>query len=148
MKPVIRDMEAKDIPWVIDQLTQFRAFYGGKNTIPVDRDHGVKVLTLMIGVHVLLVATVGDEYAGFIIGAYTPHLFNPAYKMLSEMFWWVAEQHRKTSVGYLLLGRYLEIGKKTSDCMTLSSLAQSPVTEKIFTRNGFHLTEKSYLWEA
>lgn len=84
---------------------------------------------------------------GKLIGALgalvAPNIFNPEYKTLTEMFWYVLPEHRNTRAGLLLLNAFDKKGEEYYDS-TLSLLPTSFVSIKTFNRRGFKLSEYGF----
>ena len=104
----------------------------------------------MLHHHLFVVAV---EYAsgpliGIIGGMSAPHLFNPVINVLTEIFWWVAPQHRGTSVGMRLLQYYLDEGQRKSDWIVLTLEHKTPVSDRVLLKHGFKPYERSYLMEV
>ncbi len=162
----IRHAEQRDIPWLLQQLNLFCAFYGPTiiGLMP-GREIAEAKLTQLMTSHVLLVAeipvgavpddeTIAPEMApiGLIGGVRAEQFLNPAIIQLYELFWWVSPEHQKTQAGgragLMLLDAFVEWGNANANWTTFALLPNSPVREEHLTRRGFHLSEHSYLREA
>lgn len=136
-----------DIPWIIEQLKEFQLFFGSKRSL-YHSEHSITRLESFMENGLVFVAekeTIGR--VGFIVGAITPHLFNPTLKVLAELLWWVDPIHRKSRAGYLLLKEFIDWGKKNVDWMTFSLQENTPVKEETLKRFGFRLLERAFLIE-
>lgn len=144
----IRPATTDDIDWLLVQTRAFAAFTGLKNVHPTE-DYARFGLTQLLTDHVLLICeheSAGN--VGFVAGYRTPHPFNPALTMLSETFWWVAEEHRGSRAGLMLLDAFIDIGRRTADIVTCALESNSPVNERVLTDRGFKLHERSFLLET
>lgn len=81
------------------------------------------------------------ELVGGLGSLLIPHLYNPRYKTLVELFWYVVPEHRSSKAGSLLLQAFEEKGREADDCI-LSLLPSSNVTG--LERRGFIKSEESY----
>lgn len=148
MKVYVRKGEMKDVPWMLKQLEAFSAFYGTR--IPLfDYDSASRILPSFIEKGFVAVAERSEkDHIGLIVGAITPHLFNPKIKILAELLWWVDPAYRNTRAGYLLLKQFVSWGRKNVDWVTFSLEENSPVNEKTIIKQGFRKMEHSYLIEV
>ena len=136
-----------DIPWMLGQLKDFSAFFGSAISL-YDKEAAAHGLENLIETGLVLVAEKKDqEQVGFIIGAMTPHLFNPKVIVLAQLLWWVDPARRKSRAGYLLLREFIDWGKKNADWITFSLEENSPLNEQTLIKIGFRRTERSYLIE-
>lgn len=152
----IRPADSGDVAWMLKELQSFAAFYGTKRSLfPAD-------LTAR-GIVEQLVATqpcfVADAQltngidpitapAGFLVGALSPHPYNPQVRMLTELFWWVDPAYRGSSAGARLLEAYLAHGRQHADMITMTLESKSPIDDRVLLKRGFQLHERSYLLEV
>jgi hypothetical protein len=143
----IRKGELEDIPWILDELKKFALFYNTKKSLfPSEHLAATKIGELIEG-HVVFISEADDHPSGFIIGLFTPHLFNPEIKVLLELFWWVSEKYRGSRSGLMLLEAFIEFGEKNADWINFSLEKKSPVRESVLLKRGFHLHELNYMRE-
>jgi hypothetical protein len=146
---IIRPFKKSDLKWLVTELETFAKEYATKKSLFVDNLTTECLVEEIAENHVMFIAeTDGGELAGFISGFQYPHPFNPSIKMLSENFWWVAKDHRRSRAGAMLLKRFVEFGEKYFDQIVMVIEDQSPIDEKHFLKKGFKLKEKSYLLEC
>lgn len=86
----------------------------------------------------------GSVPVGALGAILTDNLFNPEYKTLAEIFWYVLPEYRETRAGFLLLQAFENRGKEIAYDMTLSLLPQSPVNIKALEKRGFAFEELSF----
>lgn len=134
--------------WLVSQLREFSAFFGTKKSLYGTEENARLGITNMINGHIVLVAEREGQLLGFIAGVITPHMFNPNIRVLAETFWWVAEEHRGSRAGLMLLNEFMDYGTANCDWITFALEHHSPVDEKCLLRRGFHLQERSYLMEV
>ena len=145
----IRPATTDDLEWLTTQLKAFSLFYGTKNGLFSTDEYAHEGLKTFMEKHVLLIADkdfVGP--IGFIAGLVTPHIYNPTIRVLTEAFWWVPEEHRRSRAGYLLLKAFVDYGRVNADWILFTLEEDSPVNEFALIDRGFKLKERSYLMEV
>lgn len=143
----IRVATSKDIPWLLNQLRSFAAFYDSKHSLFPDEDEAEQFLSDLIDLHPFFIAENGQPI-GFIAGSLAPHPYNRRVIQLSEMFWWVDEDHRGGRAGLLLLDAFIRFGKTVADQISMTLETNSPVNPATLERRGFREMERSYLMEV
>jgi hypothetical protein len=146
---LVRPASLDDIDWLLVQLQAFSVFQDTKRELFPTEAFAREALAGMIQNHLMLVAdhpAVGP--VGFISGYVLPHPYNPSIQMLSETFWWVAEEHRGTRAGLLLLEAFLAWGREHADWITFALEAKSPVSDDVLLKRGFKIQERSFLLEV
>lgn len=145
----VRPALATDIPWLVEQLREFDTFFGAGRSLFPGEARACEILAALIADHVFLVAEDSTGPVGFIAGHIGTHPF-AGFPVLTELFWWVVPAYRGTGAGLALLNRYVEIGRRLCPrgwvLMTLEH--DSPVSDRILLKRGFHLKERSYLLEV
>jgi RimJ/RimL family protein N-acetyltransferase len=156
MTIVIRRADLSDIPWLLEQLRAFDRFFGSKHSLFPTATEANAVLTTLINEHVFFIAQqnanmVPYHRMGFIAGTLGSHPFNPAVRVLTELFWWVVPVHRGTAVGPRLLHEFEEFGRKHADWIVLTleekTIELNLVDPRSLERRGFRPKERSYLLE-
>jgi len=147
-----------DLDWLVGQLRSFSKFFGTRQQLFGDESFVRSGMLTLIEKHLVLISEKSgrddtlhmptNEPVGFIAGIVTPHVFNPNVRVLCEYFWWVDEAHRGGRAGYLLLESFLDWGHKNADWITFAVETNSPLSEDVLVKRGFHLQEKSYLLET
>ena len=152
---LLRRAVEDDLPWILDQLVEFDKFSGYKRSLVADMDHAKRGVLDMIRAHFFMLAInprLGIQYPetflGFIAGWQTAHPFNPQLRVLTETFWWVAQEHRRSRAGLELLNAFTEWGALNCDMVIMTLEHHSPVNEKHLLRRGFKRKETAYLLEA
>lgn len=145
----VRYANAGDIDWMVEQLRAFDKFAAYGRSLIEDEVHArIGILGLMQN-HVVFLAE--DEWGnrmGFIAGYRTQHPFNPRIRMLTECFWWVAESHRRSRAGAILLKEFITYGRRYCDWVVMSLENVSPVKPGSLERLGFKAKESSFLLEV
>jgi hypothetical protein len=110
---------------------------------PVDVQHVQKLLEDGLTQSVILVAEVEGEIRGTVIGVYHKHPLNPSISVLTEIAWWVPQEHRKTRIGWVLLQAFASL--KKTDLTTLSLLPDSGVAHRHLNKLGFTQSEVAFV---
>lgn len=139
--------------WLIVQLKAFDKFAGYKRSLIEDETYARAALKQLVNEHIVFIAEQdwikqGPERLGFIAGYRTPHPFNPHLRVLTESFWWVAPEHRKTRAGLLLLNEFEAYGRRYCDWVVMTLEHHSPVHPRHLTNRDFVPREQSYLLEV
>lgn len=167
MTITIRTAREHDMDWLIVQLRAFDKFAGYKRSLIEDEHYARKALKQLIADHVVFIADADPALThatlaelgvcrcarnpirlGFIAGYKTPHPFNPRLRVLTENFWWVAPEHRKTRAGLLLLNEFEAYGRRCCDWIVMTLEHHSPISDRHLTKRGFVAREQSYLVEV
>lgn len=150
-----------DIPWLVSQLRDFDVMFGAGRSLFPGEAKACEILAHLIGEHVFLVALMdtkvtlvtgdcveGPRRIGFIAGHIGAHPY-AGFTVLTELFWWVVPASRGTRAGSLLLDRYIAAGRQLCAKWILMTLEHdSPVSDRVLTKRGFHHKESSYLMEV
>ena len=137
-----------DIDWLIGQLKTFSEFYGHKKSLYGDEEYCREGLRRTITGHFFLIAERGKDRLGFIAGLVAPHLYNPSIRNLTELFWWVAEEHRGSSAGLVLLDEFVKWGKENCDWICFSITKDTRIDPEHLLKRGFKPYESSFLMEV
>lgn len=95
---------------------------------------------------VFIIAKEGDEVLGGAAALTIPNMWNNTQVFFQEMFWWVVEKHRGSSIGIKLL-LTLETYAPTDSTIVLSLLPHSNIKDSTLIKLGYNLKEKSYVKE-
>lgn len=150
----IRKADEKDIEIILQELKSFSDAYGTKMPMFRDYETSKAIVKTYLKDHVFFVAIkrdladLSEKVVGFITGLLSPHIYNPSIKVMTEAFWWMNPEHRRSGAGLMLLDKYIEWGQKNVDWIIMAIEDDTPIDEKIFLDRGFRLKEKSYLMEV
>lgn len=147
MPIITRKGKLEDVSWIMDELREFALFYNTKKNLFPSDNFALNKIAELVTDHVSYVAYADEDPAGFIIGLFTPHLFNPEIRVLHELFWWVVPRYRGSRAGYMLLEDFMKYGEENADWINFSLEKQSPVKESVLLSRGFHHHETNYLKE-
>ncbi len=148
VEPVtIRSATPDDLGWLIDQTKAFAEFNKTKFLSFPNEEYARAKLLEMMERHFMRLAVRGDERLGFIAAWWVQHPYNPDVILMSETFWWVAEEHRHGRAGIMLLDEFVAFSKGRAHCATFSLLENSPVNERVLLKRGFRKHETAYILE-
>lgn len=85
------------------------------------------------------------EPVGVLGAIETPHIFNPKFSVLAEVFWYVLPEYRNTRAGALIIKAFNEYAANNVDYSTMTLLPHSKVNglEKL----GYKEQERIYIKE-
>ena len=148
MGTYVRHGNLGDIPWMLEQFKDFSEYMGNKKSL-YDRDYAEKGIENFLNNGLVIIAE-SEAYGqiGFIVGAITPHLFNPEVKVLAELAWWVDPACRRKRASYLLFKKFVDWGKKNADWITFAMQVDTKIKDSTLEKFGFKQVEKSYLIEV
>lgn len=145
----VRKATHDDVPWLLEQITAFEAFAAYKKPLITGNSAAPAVLAGLIDRHVVLIAHEDDIRHGFIAGFQGSHPLNRTLRVLSEIFWWIAEEHRGHGrAALVLLNEFERMGRETADWVIFTLEHHSPVRDAHITGRGFRLVERAFLLEV
>lgn len=145
---IIRKASESDIAWIQSELKKFSAFYGSKLPLYPSEEYSDKAIRLFINDHYFSVAERAGKLMGFISGFVSNHIYNPSIKVLTESFWWVAEEFRGTRAGLMLINEFVAYGKEVCDWIIFTLEHHSPVSDRTLLKRGFKEYERSFILEV
>lgn len=141
----IRKAHPTDLPYLLEHAKEFIKFYNNKN-IKYNEAHLLHLGHTLIEKHVLVVAETEDgKIAGMLGAMYVPNPIDPSCISLTELFWWVGEEYRRTRAGWLLLSFLEAVGEKYEVPVVISVLPQTGDVTPLLERHGFVKVEESYV---
>lgn len=143
----VRRAVAADVPWLLDQLRDFDAFYGSSRSLYPDLDVAEQIVAGLVDTQPFFIAENADGPIGFVAGFLAPHNLNPEIRVLCEQFWWVDPAYRGSRAGLALLNELIAFGRVHADWIIMTLEHESPVNPQTLTRRGFRPKETSYLLE-
>ena len=142
---LIRKQTVDEAQTIIEESIRFA------KTFPTKHSYVPSRYTAQIALEqldVVLVADVDGKIGGMIGGHVGQHQFNPAVRVLDELFWWVLPEHRNFGVGDALLNAFVEEGKKRKvHTIKICTMCHSQVPDSYVERNGFRFLEKTFIME-
>jgi len=108
-----------------------------------------RLLDAFIKTGIILVAEREEKIQGMLIAQIIPDVWLPHVKTMRELAWWVEPEYRHTSMGYRLLKKYQEYGKKLQekgviDGFTLTNMEISPDFD--LEKRGWQRCETNYVY--
>lgn len=146
-----RIKDDKDIEIVIDLLTDFLHETLVKDDLTVNEMHLGRLIHAIIHSHYLWLAEVDGEVAGMLIAIRQPNIWDPSYKELKELAWYVRPQFRSGPAAGRLFFEYCKVADKLKEEKQIDSYVISTLTTTTdnldLSRRGFKLIEKTYMKE-
>jgi hypothetical protein len=136
----IRKATPLDVNSMLIPAKKFVEFYGIEWHLPSVSN----LLSKLITDGVVFLAFKDEQLVGGIGGIELSNPWNNTQHLLQEMFWWVNEDQRGSSVGLRLLRAFEEEATST---VVLSILPQTPVKKEMLSKLGYNLKELSYFKE-
>lgn len=134
----IRNATVNDLPIMLEQAKVFIKFYG----LDWHEPSVATLLTTLINNGVVKIAFDKDTFVGAIGGIVVANPWNVTQQILQEMFWWVAEAYRGSSIGIRLLHSFENSFKGT---VVLSILPQTPVKNDMLFKLGYSIKEYAFV---
>lgn len=145
----VRKAEEKDIDLILIELKKFSDFFDSKYPVyGSDENYNRDLIFNLLTNHLFLIAEHDNNFAGFICGFVSKHIFNPEITVLSEIFWWVVPEYRLTKVGSLLFKAYEKFGEENCQWIVMTIESISQVKPEYFLDRGYKLKEQSFLREV
>lgn len=110
--------------------------------IDLDRLYNLAIKGMQDGT--AFIAKQGSTYCGVIGGLLHENIFNPKYKTLTEIFWYVLPEYRNGRAGALLLKAFDNRAKEIADDSTLCLLPSSEVNISSLDKRGYKLNEYAF----
>lgn len=148
----IRLANESDLDWLVGELRELDRMYPTRKRLFKDEPTVREKLSELITTDVCLVAEnkgiTPPQRIGFIAGFLRPHSFNPDLKVLSELFWVVIPEFRRSLTASMLMDEFVEIGRLNADWITFNVARFCPVRKDSFVRRGFDVSDQVYLMEV
>jgi N-acetylglutamate synthase-like GNAT family acetyltransferase len=152
MMTLIRRADPTDFPWLLEQLREFAAYFGGSTSLfPTDDEARAFLCNLLDAGHPILIAQ-NDVRTGFLVGTIGPHPFNSARITAFVLFWWVVPKYRGSMAGGRLLLEFRELARQRGATHLIAALQERTIAEGLIDPSslvalGFHPQERAYLLE-
>lgn len=147
---MIRQANKFDINEIVRMLKKYRSFAPTKFLQESnDQEYIEKLLThLIAGAGFILLATKDDRPIGMIMAARHTNVWNPSAIQISEIAFWVDEEHRGGRTAHRLLHAYIEHCEQLKQensiqFFTLSKMRNSP--DLNYERFGFEKLEETWI---
>lgn len=114
-----------------------------------NQEHIEKMLVnILAGAGFILLAIKEDEPVGMVIAAQHPNIWNPEVMQVSEIAFWIDEEHRGGKFAYRLLHAYIQQceewkQEKHIDFFSLSKMVNSP--DLSYEKFGFEKLEETWI---
>lgn len=144
----VRIAEEKDIDWLVNIASYNMLAYEVQKPEWYNKERVTELVKKGIEDKTCLVATKDGELVGVLGGILVSNLFNPKYTTLSEIFWYVLPEYRRSKCGYLLLKEYTKLSETIGDMATLCIIVDSSeINIDTIEKFGFKLKEFSFYKE-
>jgi hypothetical protein len=150
---MIRYADLKDFDRIMEMMINFA------NSAPVTdyhnpqyNDRGVRhYLSALLQSGTVIVGELNGELQGMLLAQICSDPWLPHIKTMKEIAWWVEPEYRNTSLGYKLLKKYIETGKRMKEMevinnFVLTNMSISPDFD--FGKRGWRAVETNYVYEG
>lgn len=134
----IRNATLHDLPIMLEHAQVFVKFYG----LDWHEPSVTVLLTKLISNGVVKIAFKKDICVGAIGGIIVSNPWNSTQQVLQEMFWWVTETYRGSSVGIRLLNSF---ENSFDGVKVLSVLPQTPIKNDMLFKLGYSIKEYAFI---
>jgi hypothetical protein len=142
---IIRYATLDDVSWIVDRVGEDMFSLLGETDM-YDKDYLHEFIPQVIEDGIVLVAERAMEPIGCIAGILSPILFNPHKVSLTEIFWWVAKEHRGSSAGAKLLLAFEQDGIALKvDFINMSIMHNTKLSTGALEKRGYLYKESSYV---
>lgn len=140
----VRNATTSDYEWCLSEGEKFMKWAVPEQ--PFNREHIVALFDTLRQKHLFLVVEQDGQVCGMLGCIRNTSLFSPQHTLLVEIFWWVAESHRNTRAGALLLNAMERAGTMMKvDKIVLSTVAIGSLSGKSLQKRGFVQRETSWV---
>ncbi len=141
-----RKATIKDINWIVSVLAKDMFSLLGEEELPDYEYLKETFLPILINTGICIIAEQDNIQIGCIGGLTHPILYNPNKKSLTELFWWVREESRGTSVGAKLLLLFEGAGLDIKvDYINMSIMPNTVLNKDSLIKRGYIHKESSYV---
>lgn len=145
----VRQAVESDLDWVMGELKVFSEHYGTRRPLfGSDLEHTRTHLLSCFRNHPFFIAERGTERMGLIAGFLQAHPYNPEIRLLSESFWWIKPEYRRSRVTLLLFETFVAWGRANADWIAMFLEHSSPIKDSTFEKRGFRALERTFLLEV
>lgn len=144
---MIRQANKFDIPRIIEMLWNYHD-HGNLPNMEISSDESAKKIltTIIAGAGIALVSEKNNELTGMLLAICTPYMWDHSRLVMTEIAYWVEEEHRGTSAGYRLMKEYLRLcdEMKLSGRIQFCTMSQMEGQELNYSRFGFKPIEHTW----
>lgn len=145
---IIRKAVLEDLDFIVEEGIKFLEYHPMNIHIAIDVSHLDSLVSLLIKDHIVLIAEDSGNRLGMISGIYTPHIYNPLYTVVQELFWWVLPEYRSTTAAFKLLKAFeIEAKQIGASVISMVSTIYTPTLDKVYKRYKYRPVESSYFKE-
>lgn len=145
MTYLAREATLQDIEWIQKTASVKMLTEEMQRPELVDYNQIFKLVHKGVTEHTFFVVEKDGDLVGVLGSFLIPNLYNPAFKTLAEVVWYVLPEHRKSRAGYLLLQLFNHTANKIAHEATLSILtSSSEIKVDSLEKRGFKLNEFAF----
>ena len=145
---IIKKVEEKDIDAGIEMVKEFYLKAFKEQNLAFKYKDVKKLCEIIARKNISFIAYDGKKAVGSIGGFIIPHVFDSDEKMFNEVFWYVREEYRKSSLGIRLMKAIEEYCKnnKIKYCL-MASLGnrRDDALCKLYSKRGYKHFETVYI---
>jgi hypothetical protein len=137
----IRNATLDDFNFISNEVAKpFTKHYG----IPYDNESVSNTLNTIINNGCIYMCFDNDIFAGALGAVKTKNIWNRNQVVWQEMFWWVTEKYRGTSVGLRLLKQFENAAPKDA-AIVLSVLPNTQLKQQTINKLGYSIKEYAFV---
>lgn len=144
---MIRQANKFDIPKIIEMLWNYHD-HGNLPDLEIKSDGTAKkILTNIIaGAGIALVSEKDNELTGMLLAVCTPYMWDSSRFVMSEIAYWVEEEHRGSTAGYRLMKEYLRLCDEMKEVgrIQFCTMSQMEGQDLNYSRFGFKPIEHTW----
>lgn len=145
---MIRKATLEDLSFIVEEGCKFIKYH------PLAMDKGIDIEYLenlgkvLITEHTVLISETDGKLQGMIAGILVPNFYTPRFKVMQELFWWVVEEYRNSSVAIKLLKQFEQVAhEKMADSIVMVSTEKTPTLPDFYSKLGYVRMEQSFVKE-
>lgn len=138
-----------DIPQLADMLRNYRDSGSIKGLSVSNEETMFKILTAIIsGLGVAIVSEKNNKLTGMLLAVKTPFMWDNSQLIMSEIAYWVEEEHRGSTAGYRLLSKYIEIADEMMQKQIIINYTMSQMQGQTLNYGRFGLKPIETTWSV
>lgn len=83
---------------------------------------------------------------GLVVGILLPHHLKPSYTVLTEVVWYIHNDHRKSRATVMMLKAYRGLIDSKADEGVFTLLTDTPISDSSMERFGFQPAERNFIY--
>jgi hypothetical protein len=144
---MIRLANKFDVPKIIEMLWNYHD-HGNLPDLEITSDESAKKIltTIIAGAGIALVSEQKGELTGMLLAMCTPYMWDHSRFVMTEIAYWVEEEHRGSTAGYRLMKEYLRLCDEMKDSgrIQFCTMSQMEGQDLNYSRFGFKPIEHTW----